>query len=134
MSRRAGGRVGQTAVEFALIGTILLALFFGVFEVGRFAFGASAVSNGAREGARWSVASGNVPAAGTACDATLTGLKAAVYAQIQGITPVPTITAAEDAGQTWCAVTVTWSYRPWVGGLSFFKPFSLSSTSREYYN
>jgi Flp pilus assembly protein TadG len=132
---------GQATVEFAFVGLMFFALFFGVFEVARFAFGVSTVSNAAREGARWGVAAQNVPTTPpppppTACDATLAGLKAAVYAQLQGITPTPTITSTQDpsAQPAWCEVTVTWDYQPVVGGLSFFNGFMLSSTSRQYYN
>lgn len=134
------GQGGQTAVEFAFIAVMFFALFFGIFEVTRFAFGVSAVSNAAREGARWAVALKNVPppppSPSTACNAALPGLQAAVYAQLQGITPLPTITATQDPSTqpAWCAVTVTWNYQPVVGGLSFFKPFMLASTSRQYFN
>ncbi len=55
------GHRGQTTVEFAFVGLMFFALFFGVFEVARFAFGVSAVSNAAREGARWAVAVQNIP-------------------------------------------------------------------------
>jgi hypothetical protein len=31
-------------------------------------------------------------------------------------------------------VTVTWSFQPITGGLDGFPPFSVVSTSRQYYN
>ncbi|MFL5734073.1 MAG: TadE/TadG family type IV pilus assembly protein [Chloroflexia bacterium] len=43
---------GQAAVEFALAGTVLIALLFGVLEVGRMMFINSEVENAAREGAQ----------------------------------------------------------------------------------
>jgi Flp pilus assembly protein TadG len=133
------GHRGQTTVEFAFVGLMFFALFFGVFEVARFAFGVSAVSNAAREGARWAVAVQNIPQPPSpphACKASLPGLQNAAYAQLQGITPKPTITTTEDpsALPAWCQVTVTWDYQPVVGGLSFFTGFMLPSTSRQYYN
>lgn len=133
------GQGGQTAVEFAFVAVMFFALFFGIFEVTRFAFGVSAVSNAAREGARWAVALQNIPQPASpphACNASLPGLNNAAYAQLQGITPKPTITTTEDPSTQpiWCEVTVTWDYQPIVGGLSFFKPFMLASTSRQYYN
>jgi hypothetical protein len=83
------------------------------------------------------LATANQPAPGTtACNATLSGLTSAVRSQLAGLTPAPTIAAAEDSATPagWCQVTVTWSFQPITGGLDFFQPFSVVSTSRQYYN
>jgi Flp pilus assembly protein TadG len=57
MISRIAGRVrderGQALVEFALIFTMLVVLLFGVAEFGRGWFYANALSNGARDGARY---------------------------------------------------------------------------------
>lgn len=131
------GRRGQSTVEFALIGSMLFLLLFGIFEVARLTYGFSAITSGAREGARWAVATANRPGPNTtACDATLPGLTAAVRSQLSGLTPAPTIAATEDSATPpgWCQVTVTWSFQPITGGLDGFPPFSVVSTSRQYYN
>jgi len=46
---------GQTLVEFALILPILLLMLIGIFDFGRAVFIYNAISNGAREGARYGI-------------------------------------------------------------------------------
>lgn len=46
-------RRGQAAVEFALAGTVLIAVLFGILEVGRLMFINAEVENSAREGAQY---------------------------------------------------------------------------------
>ena len=49
-ARRRDG--GQALAEFALVIPIFLILLFGIIDLGRYVYTASALSNGAREGAR----------------------------------------------------------------------------------
>lgn len=51
--RRPARRPGQSMVEFALATTLLVLMIFGILEVARLVFSASAVNNGAREGAHY---------------------------------------------------------------------------------
>lgn len=52
MTRRRTGSDGQALAEFALVIPIFLILVFGIIDLGRYVYTASALSNGAREGAR----------------------------------------------------------------------------------
>jgi Flp pilus assembly protein TadG len=52
MSRRRRSR-GQALVEFALVLPVFLILLFGIIDIARLVFLASALNNGAREGARF---------------------------------------------------------------------------------
>jgi hypothetical protein len=70
---------GQTSVEFALAGVVVLVLFFGVIEVSRLIFGLNSITTAAREAGRYGIASANVAAAQaqnsslqTACETTTT--------------------------------------------------------------
>jgi Flp pilus assembly protein TadG len=131
------GSGGQATAEFALIGAMFFLLLIGVFEVARFAYGVNALTNGAREGARWAIAGVNTPAGGgSACDTAQAGLQTAARAQIGGLPAADiTVTAAPDALDTYCDVTVTWAYRPASGGFGgLFKSSSITSTAREYFN
>jgi Flp pilus assembly protein TadG len=126
---------GQTTLEFALIGTLFFMLLFGVFEVARFTYGVNAVANAARDGARWTVAVANIPSGqSTACNSSLGGLQDAAR-QATGGLPSVTITAQEDASTppAWCTVTVTWAFTPAIG-TGMFKPYAVTSSSRQYYN
>jgi Flp pilus assembly protein TadG len=130
-------------VEFALISVLFFVLLFGVIEAARLTYGAVAVSNAAREGARWAIASANrptnptpPPATSTACNAALSGLQDAAKAQVQGITANPTITAVEDPNTppNYCEVTVTWQYAPMTGDLTHLPKITIKTTSRQYYH
>lgn len=48
-------QAGQALVEFALILPVLVLILMGVFDFGRAFFGYNAISNGAREGARYGI-------------------------------------------------------------------------------
>lgn len=49
------GERGQSLVEFALILPLLVLILMGVFDFGRAFFAYNAISNGAREGARYGI-------------------------------------------------------------------------------
>lgn len=134
MKARSGNR-GQTTVEFALIGIMFFLVFVGVFEVGRFAFGVNALTNGAREGARYGVAGANT----SGCNwVSGNGLDTAARSQIQGISPADIIVSAQPdspVAPTFCEVTVQWNYQPASGGFGgFFAGKTVKSTSRQYFN
>lgn len=76
---------GVTAIEFALVLPVLLAILLGIFNYGLLVYNQAVITNAAREGARWA-AIHNTAANGAACSTT---------------TPLPTPpTPAPDA----CAV------------------------------
>jgi len=65
MSRRHRDRSrGQAMVEFALVFPIFVVVLFGLIDVGRFVYVANAISQGAREGARY----GSVAAFAAGCN------------------------------------------------------------------
>ena len=58
-----GGRAGQSAVEFALSSLLLLAMIFGMIDLGRIVFLRTMVTNAVREAARQgAIAPGDTPA------------------------------------------------------------------------
>jgi TadE-like protein len=67
LSRHGATRMsrGQALAEFALVVPIFLLLFFGVIDIGRVVYINNALSEAAREGARWGSVQGrsNTPAA-----------------------------------------------------------------------
>jgi Flp pilus assembly protein TadG len=135
VSQRSQRLRGQASAEFAMAAVVFFAIFFGIFEVGRYVYGVNAVTSGAREGARWAAAANNAPAGQTdACDATLAGLQSAVRANAQGVGPI-TISSTRDAAtqSQWCQVTVVYSYAP-AGGAFGLPAFNITSSSRQYYN
>jgi len=134
--KRSGiGSRGQTTVEFAIVGVIFFLLLIGVFEIGRFAYGVNALTNGAREGARYAVAGAN----SLGCTwVSGNGLDKAARAQIQGLPSADiTVSATPDSvtTPTYCEVTVQWAYKPASGGFGgVFAGRTVKSISREYFN
>jgi Flp pilus assembly protein TadG len=133
-------------VEFALVGITFFILLIGIFEVGRLIYGLGGMTNAAREGARYAVASGN-PAVtsprtvsgttypGTACGSSAALTRAATVAS-QGIPVV--VTAVENPTNTTmrvvsCTVTVTWNYTPASGFFSILKPHPFTSSATLYF-
>jgi hypothetical protein len=69
----------QTLVEFALVFPLVLLITYGIIEFGRMMFIYAAVTNAAREGARYGAASGFVPGhTNTPYYADCDGIKGAV--------------------------------------------------------
>jgi Flp pilus assembly protein TadG len=153
---RRGSSRGQTSVEFALAGIVLLILFFGVIEISRLIFGLNSITTAAREAGRYGIASANAAAAQgqnpglqTACETgTTTGLRDTAVSKAQGIGSI-TVTAAtyNDDGPPHtvnsnadpknlpaiCTVTVSWVYTPASGFFSLLKPATFTSTSQQYF-
>ena len=77
-------RVGQSLVEFALVGPIFFTLLFGIIEGGRLVWTFHSLSNGAKEGARYTTVRG----AGSIqpdAPATAASIKAQVLATSPGL-------------------------------------------------
>lgn len=88
MLRRSRRSRGQAIVEFALAIPIFIVLVFGLIDVGRLVYVNNAISQGAREGARYGSVQGRSGSAAdrTAVGAHTTGIMAAV--------PDPTVTVS----------------------------------------
>ena len=96
---------GQTLVEFALVIPIFLLILFGLFDMGRFVYLNSTLSQAAREGARLaSVEAGWIgssdpscnAAGGPVCPANVTALRTDVTAAVNRMmTPFAAVTAGD---------------------------------------
>jgi len=134
-SRRRSGQRGATISEFALVGTVFFFFFVGLMQAGYLVFGLNAVTNGAREGARYGIATGNPQ---PACASSSTGMTSAVNKSTPGLGGV-TISAATGsttfgaATSTWCQVTVSWHFQL-LGGAFGLPAMTFTSTSRYYDN
>ena len=58
---RVGNARGQALVEFALVLPIMILMFMGVFDLGRFIFADNEISNAAREGVRTGIVNQYAP-------------------------------------------------------------------------
>jgi Flp pilus assembly protein TadG len=76
-AREKGRTRGQTLVEFALVFPLFALLLFGVIDVGRLVYVNNAISEGAREGARYGSVAGYV-------DNCALGRDACVLSEAQG--------------------------------------------------
>src|SRR5688500_15640121 len=108
LSRR--GR-GQSAVEFALIASVLFLFIYGIMEVGRLMFINSAVENGAQEGARYASANPSLAIANPRPNPD--ALRTAVVSRM-ALVDGNQVAINVQAGPIcdFCPITVTVSY-PW---------------------
>jgi Flp pilus assembly protein TadG len=91
-TRRLRIRRGQSTAEFALIAPLLFLLFLGLIEVAYLVYGINAVTNAAREGARYGISLNGV------CDSNDAGFKAAVHRADQGVGPLTVVTNSGTGG------------------------------------
>jgi Flp pilus assembly protein TadG len=126
--------MGQATVEFALVAIIFFTLLIGVIECGRLIYGIVAITNGAREGARYAIAESS----GTgACNSTNAGLLQSVHASTQGLSVTVTATqgdnpSPDNPNDVYCQVEVDWTFLP-AGGAFDLPSIPVKSTSRHYY-
>lgn len=73
-----GGKQGQALVEFSLVFPLMLLLIFGLIDLGRLVYANNALSEAAREGARY----GSVQARSAA---DISGIEAYTVNQVAGI-------------------------------------------------
>lgn len=147
MIRVRNRRRGQTTVEFALVALLVLfPLLIGVVETGRYVYSVNAVTNGAREGARFAIAQGNFtnqdptttcPSAGGTGNAPPAVVAAAQIAS-SGVGPlvVTTVPAASISGAppAWCQVTVSYQFNVFGGAFAHLPVLPISSSSTQYFN
>ena len=79
--RRKRSSPGQSLVEFSLVSLLLLATTFGIVDLGRSFQASIAITNAAREGARYASTSGG--GSGTAQDTT--GIQKRVRRELEGM-------------------------------------------------
>jgi hypothetical protein len=140
----------QTMVEFALVFPLVLLITYGIIEFGRMMFIYAAVTNSAREGARYGAAAGFVPGlSNTPYYADCNGIKTAVQrGAILSAIDNANIHISYDNGhnpsKTWAAcppvgsngldpimlgyriiVSVTADYRPVLGGFLGINGFTI---------
>jgi Flp pilus assembly protein TadG len=136
LSSRRGQSRGQALVEFSLVFPLMLLLVFGLIDLGRLVYTNNALSEAAREGARW----GSVQAR-SASD--IAGIEAHTVGQVAGIGGVtatatcirpgtvvmacaPNDTLEVEAQVTVGMITPVISQLMSVAGLN---PFDLTSTA-----
>lgn len=81
---------GQTSVEFALSVTLLLAIVFGIFQLGAFVYRSNALTDAVREGSRCAAVYG--------ADCTTPALMSALVARHSVAMNTPIVVA-----MSWCA-------------------------------
>jgi Flp pilus assembly protein TadG len=122
-------RRGQSAVEFALAGTVLIALLFGVLEIGRLMFINSEVENAAREGAQIVALNPNIQQGAL----TAQILSKMVVTDHSTVTVLPPCFLDSSGGCTgtpcpYCKVKVSVTAR-WISFVSFIQSVTLRSSS-----
>jgi Flp pilus assembly protein TadG len=149
MTRTLNRQRGQTTVEFALVALlVLIPLLVGIIESGRYVYSISAVTNAAREGARYAIAQGNLTNQDptTTCPGTVAvpatapaAVASAAALATSGVGPL-TVKTSLDTSQTpgnppaWCQVTVSYQFNPVGGGFNQLPASPISATSRQYFN
>jgi len=108
-------------VEFALVGTILIALIFGILEMGRLVFINSELENAASEGAHYAAL-----ASGANCTQIIAAAKSKlVLADRSAVT----VTApANRPGCSYCPIQVQVQYN-WSSVVRFIPSIMLTHTS-----
>jgi Flp pilus assembly protein TadG len=124
MSRSRRGENGQELVEFALIVPLLLLIVFGICEFAVAVFSYDAISNAAREGARFGAISANSASANGATQTCVSPTNPIVQRTCRltaGLRPeairvTPTRLAGVDTGRQAVRVVVSYDSR-FVSGL-----------------
>ena len=112
---------GQAAVELSLLLPVLLLLAFGLLDLGRVFYYQEAITNAAREGARYG--------AGNGCK--LAGINARLVSEIAPLTVNSALSVSNPAGST-ITTTVRYDFRlitPLIGEV-VGTPIQLQATSR----
>jgi len=126
---------GATVAEFAISSTVLFFILLGMADLAYGIYGINAVTNGAREGARYGIGLGNPQ---PACSSSSSGMTNAVNNSTPGLAGV-TITASTgtqtfgSASDSYCQVTVSWSIPPFAASFGLHN-VTVTTTSRVYEN
>ncbi len=123
------GQAGQAAVEFALIIVFLVVFLISFLEITALVYTYSVLADSAKEGVRFGVVHGTLSstcngpgAAGIACDAGATGVKAAVSNYLSSslhdkaaMTVTPTYPDGSSKPSSRVRVVVSYPYQPFFG-------------------
>lgn len=115
-----GDRRGATAVEFALILPVFLALLLGTMEIGRLLWVRSTLQFAAEEATRYAIAHS------TAGSAEISAQASAHLAGLNGATVQVSVVASSAT----VTVHLTHEFKLLTGGLLPFKTVPLSATSQ----
>ncbi len=136
--RRRRGQRGQTVVEFALAGTVLLSLMFGIIDFGRALFTYNVVTNAARIGSRYAIVHGSSCTLAI-CPANSAAIQTYVLSKVTGLNPSDlSVTARWTTGSGCndplfqgpnCIVTVTATY-PFKLVMSLNRSWTMTATSQ----
>lgn len=157
--RKAGRarRSGQALVEFALVFPLLVVLFFGIIEAGRFMFAFAALNNAVREGTRYAIVhgsssscpSGSPVAPDTyACNPSGSNVQDAVrqyaftFAQSSDLAVAVPVYEPNNARGSKVTVSATYTWRPLINlriralgsEFSLFPPINIQGTSTDVVN
>lgn len=150
-------RNGQTLVEFALVFPLLVVLFFGIIEAGRFMFAFAALNNAVREGTRYAIVHGSSSScpSGTptapnsyACNPSGSNVQDAVkryaftFAQSSDLNVAQPVYVPNNARGSKVTVTATYTWRPLINlriqvlgsDFSLFPPITMQGTSTDVVN
>jgi Flp pilus assembly protein TadG len=138
LRRTRRGQRGQTVVEFALAGTVLLSLMFAVIDFGRALFTYNVVTNAARIGSRYAIVHGSSCTLAI-CPASSSAIQTYVLSKVSGLNPSQlTVTARWTTGSGCgdpmfqgpnCIVTVTATY-PFKLVMSLNRSWTMTATSQ----
>ena len=123
------GQAGQAAVEFALIIVFLVVFLISFLEITALVYTYSVLADSAKEGVRFGVVHGTLSstcngpgAAGIACDAGATGVKAVVSNYLSSslhdkaaMTVTPTYPDGSSKPSSRVRVVVSYPYQPFFG-------------------
>ena len=112
---------GQSLVEFAVVATLLLSLFFGILDFARALYAYHFVSNAARDGARYAIVRGSSspsPATQTTIQNYLNNVPMGLNSNLMSVT-----TSWNPNNNPGSTVSVTVSYN-----FKFIMPFLPAST------
>jgi len=124
---------------------LLFPLLMGIIETGRYVYSVNAVTNAAREGARYAIASGNFgsdttvtcPSAGGTGNAPAAVVTAATVASsgvgplVITTVPAPTISGVPPA---YCQVSVTYTFKILGGAFVQLPALAITAKSTQYFN
>ena len=125
-----GCRLGATSVEFAVAGPILMAMFYGIVEFGHYAWSTIALSDAAKQGARYAMVHGaSSPNPVTAAD-----IAAYVKGRITLLDPNSVNVSAtfipnNNAGSA-VAVTTSYTFVPFLPGFDILGSAQLAASSQ----
>lgn len=103
-----GNARGSTIVEFAVMFTILLTLFFGIIDFGRAVYSYHFVANAAREGTRWASVRGSLCNTWAGCS-SIAATDVDTYVRTLDRAGIYINPAAANTDPGYLGITTTWN-------------------------